>query len=314
MNSSPTAPPSQEMHPTPLPSVAVILSEKSRTGGGAEEKVRNTLQKAEAFVTTTKTLEEFRAAIAKAKSLNVDQVWVGGGDGSVRLAAKELMGSQMPLGILPLGTGNSLAHELGIPIAIEEAMALYLGSPSTLKIDVGLFGDEPFVNVATIGLTTEIAKELKTLKKSVWGRLAYVPAMLRTLRRCSLFAIEVETPAGTMKGRVFQFVAASGRLHGGPFPVTESASIVDGKLSLYAVKFDGPLTVFRYLKAVAFGKHTELNNVWNLESEEATVTLKRPRYFVIDGDRIKSGKITIKIAPSALTVLVPLSTLTNDQK
>ena len=299
--------PTMEPLTSPLghPTVAVILSKKSRTGGSAEDIVRKRLGPAGVFVTSTATIGEFKLAIAKAKELEVDQIWVGGGDGSIRLAAKELLECPIPLGILPLGTGNSLAHELSIPLRLEEAMNLYLGEPKLQKIDVGSFDEEIFVNVATIGLTSEIATEITTLRKGFWGRLVYVPAFFRTLRKCALFHIEVETPDGNLRARVFQFVASSARLHGGPFPVTESASIVDGKLSLYAVKYDGPLTVFRYLRAIAFGKHTELPNVWNLETIEAKVIVRRRRFFVIDGDRMKRRQATICIRPASLTMLVP---------
>lgn len=303
-----------DLSPAPSPSVAAILSGKSRTGAAAEELVRSALGLAGVLIATTSTLPEFRQAIQKARSLGVDQIWVGGGDGSIRLAAKELVNSQIPIGILPLGTGNSLARELEIPLRLEDAMDLYLHDPAQMDIDVGCFGDEFFVNVATIGLTTDIAKELQTLHKGLWGRLAYVPAMFRTLQHCVPFWIEIQTPQGSMKGRVYQFVAASGRLHGGPFPVTEHASIVDGKLSLYAVRADGPLTVLRYLRAVIVGRHTELENVWTIEASEAKVSLRRPRHFVIDGDRVQRRNVTLGIEPSSLRVLVPKSEAPSERK
>lgn len=281
---------------------AVILNAKARSGKKLAGTVKDELgELAEFIVLATKPADQ-KAAIARAKKEGIKDIWIGGGDGSVRAAAGLLVGTDILMSILPLGTGNSLARELGIPMKLEDAIAFHLNDATPRKIDVGLFGQDVFVNVATLGLTTNIMEEVRKSNKGLFGRLVYLPAVAKACNETRSFKIKVETDAGTYEGRALQFVAASTRLHGGPFPVSENAAIDDGKLSIYILTNQEENSLWRYGVALLLRRQTKLPEVWNVEATHAKVTLLANKIFVVDGDPSRASTAEIKIKKQALLV------------
>lgn len=254
------------------------------------------------FIAVTTTLDEFNQTIERAKSAGVNSIYIGGGDGSVRLAAKELVGTKIVMRILPLGTGNSLARELGIPIPVEEAIHFHTFQAQDFAIDVGKFDGNTFVNVATTGLTTQIVRELDPDAKKKLGRLAYLGAVTRALSSTRSFHIEVQSPDGNYKGRAIQFVAASTRYHAGPFPVTQDAAIDSGKLAIYVVTKGNQVALLKYGFGLLTGRHEELPNVWTIDTTQAKLRLHHRRKFILDGDEVNAMDPTIEVVPRALWV------------
>ena len=170
------------------------------------------------------------------------------------------------------------------------------------KIDVGVHNGEIFVNVATLGLTTNIMEEVQKSNKGLFGRLVYLPAVSHACAKTRSFKIKVETDAGTYEGRALQFVAASTRFHGGPFPVSEKASIDDGKLSIYVLTNKRENSLWRYGLALLLRHQTRLPEVWNVEATRAKVTLVAAKLFVVDGDPSRASTAEISIKKQALLV------------
>lgn len=248
--------------------------------------------------------DEMRMLIDQAIKSGIQEIWIGGGDGSVKLAASQLCNTDVVLGILPLGTGNSLARELGIPIPLAEAVDALKNNAQTDAIDVGAFNGEVFVNVATLGMTSHIMDSVSQSPKGRFGRLVYLPAVWRALKLTRPIGVNITTSTGeSYRGRALQFVAASSRLHGGPFAVTETASICDGKLSIYVVQHGDRAALWRYGFALVRGRHTELPEVWACDAESVKIVLNKRAKFVLDGDPVKAqfGEITTKM--QALKVL-----------
>lgn len=254
------------------------------------------------FITLATKVGDQKAAIERALKVGIKHIWVGGGDGSIRAAAALLVNTEAVLSILPLGTGNALAHELGIPIDVEQAIEFHLNEAVIRKIDVGTINGDPFVNVATLGFTTKIMEQVQESNKSMFGRLVYVPSVVKAYSSCHPFHLKVETDEKVFIGRALQFVAASTRLHGGPFPVSKDAAIDDGKLSIYVLEDKSKSSLMRYCVALAMGRQTQLPEVWNVETAHAKVTLDGERKFVVDGDPFKAREAEIGIMPSGLTV------------
>ena len=219
--------------------------------------------------------EDQRLAIERAQREGIKNIWIGGGDGSIRAAAANLVDTGIVLSILPLGTGNSLARELEIPLKLEDAIRFHLEESEARRIDVGVFNDQVFVNVATLGLTTNIMEEVQKSNKGLFGRLVYLPAVWRAVAESRSFSIKVETESGIYEGRALQFVAASTRLHGGPFPVSTDASIEDGKLSIYVLISKEENSLWRYGVGLLLHRQTKLPEVWNVEAHSVR---KRSRF------------------------------------
>jgi diacylglycerol kinase (ATP) len=165
----------------------------------------------------------------------VDLVIAGGGDGTVNAVLEGVLEAGLPLGILPLGTANDLARTLGIPSDPAAAAAVIVAG-GTRRIDVGRVNDKFFLNVASMGLSVEIARRLTGTLKRRWGRYSYPLAALRAVLYSKPFTAEVTTTEGTMiRLQSLQLAVGNGRYYGGGLAVFEAAAIDDQRLDFYSV-------------------------------------------------------------------------------
>lgn len=246
---------------------------------------------------------EFKLALSTAtKGVKDPIVLIGGGDGTLRRAV-QIVKSSVRMGIVPLGTGNALAHELEIPINPEQAIEYAFSKAIERTVDYALFDNQCFVTVATFGLTTQIAKFVRNSPKGLFGRLVYLPALIRAVRFARQYPLSIHTDADKFEGTVIQCVIANTKLHGGPFRVTENAAIDDGKLSIYAVEAASRRELFQYGLSLIRGKQTTLPTVWSSESERATLELSAPRDFVLDGDPVRIRKAVVECVRHGLKLL-----------
>ena len=117
----------------------------------------------------------------------VDLVIIGGGDGTLNAAADALIETGLPLGILPLGTANDLARTLGIPADLVAAGQV-IAAGRTHRIDLGRVNGKHFFNVASLGLSVQVARELDADLKRRWGVLGYAFIVWRAIRGRRPFA------------------------------------------------------------------------------------------------------------------------------
>ena len=109
-----------------------------------------------------------------------------GGDGTVVGVANGLVNSPVPLGILPLGTGNDLARVLGVPLKVDEALDLLVGDHLIIEADALKVGDRYFFSNVSVGITPQVMGETKSAQKKRFGLLAYLWTMIR---RSNLFQL-----------------------------------------------------------------------------------------------------------------------------
>ncbi|HEY9621378.1 MAG TPA: diacylglycerol kinase family protein, partial [Crinalium sp.] len=107
----------------------------------------------------------------------VDRVIIGGGDGSVNAAIAGLLDTHLPLGILPLGTANNLARTLGIPSSLDDACQV-IAQDTLQAIDLGWVNGHYFLNVAGMGISTDINRTVEADFKRRWGVIAYAVTAL----------------------------------------------------------------------------------------------------------------------------------------
>jgi diacylglycerol kinase family enzyme len=122
-------------------------------------------------------------AVARARRSDIDAVVIGGGDGSMRTAASVLAGSSVRLGVLPLGTLNHFAKDLGIPLPLEDAVAV-IATGRTRKVDLAEVNGETFINNSSIGIYPYmvIDRERRMAHHKLAKWMAMVPAFFRMLR------------------------------------------------------------------------------------------------------------------------------------
>jgi len=161
----------------------------------------------------------------------IDCVIIGGGDGTLNAAAPALVKTGLPLGILPLGTANDLARTLEIP-SDPIAAAQVIAAGHTRTVDLGEVNGRLFWNVASIGLSADLAREITSETKKRWGKLGYGIAAIRLLVRMRPFTADITHDGVTERVKTVQIAVGNGRHYGGGMIVQASADLDDGLLHL----------------------------------------------------------------------------------
>jgi len=247
--------------------------------------------------------EDLSPLIAK-HGKQVDMIVVGGGDGTLSAAASGVMQVKRPLGILPTGTANDLARTLGIPEDIEQAIRV-IGETHTHLIDVGSVNGEMFFNVASIGLSAELAQELTPDLKRRFGKLGYAVAALRVLVRARPFRARIIAADRAVRSLTLQVAVGNGRFYGGGNIVTQTAAIDDGCLDLYSLEFLHAWRLVLLLRAFRRGEHTARREVRDLRGQAFEVHTRRPRPVNADGEIVTHTPAVFQVLPKAIEIIVP---------
>jgi YegS/Rv2252/BmrU family lipid kinase len=234
----------------------------------------------------------------------VDCVVICGGDGSLCRAAPGFIATGTTLGILPMGTANDLARTLGIPDDLEAA-ADVIRAGNRRRIDVGSVNGKPFFNVASIGLSTELAQQLSPDLKRRWGRLGYALAALRALTRARRFAVSITENGTTKRTHTMQVAVGNGRFYGGGSVVAERATIDDGHLDLYSLEMRTVWKLLFMVKSFRSGELKTWSEVRTARGTEVEIRTRRPRKVNADGELISETPAIFRVHPGAVEVLAP---------
>jgi diacylglycerol kinase (ATP) len=246
---------------------------------------------------------QMRPKVELALREGIPLIVVGGGDGTMSAVAAAFKGSNSTMGVLPLGTGNAFARDLGIPPDIDGACKVLIeGMPRF--IDLGIAGGKHFVNVATVGLTTRIAEELDDRAKRLLGRWVYALAIARAVATLKPFRATLTKPDGVETFDTMQIVFGSGRFHAGPFPVTPDAEITDRMLHGYALKGTNKATLLKYAFSLWGGRHVKMVEVEQFSLKSALLETTPRKHVVIDGEIGQRTPIEVSIDPGAVRVMV----------
>ena len=234
-----------------------------------------------------------------------DLLFVWGGDGTVQRSIDAMGGSETPLAILPAGTANLLATNLGIPQDIEQAVRIGLYG-ARRKLDVGRFNGERFAVMAGAGFDAAMIRQADGTLKDRFGRAAYVWTGSQNLR-VKPFKAKIE-----VDGAPWYTGAAScilfgnvGRLFGG-VEVFHDARPDDGRLELGVVNADGVTDWMRAIARTAVGQSERSPLVQATTAKRIKVKLNRKVIYEIDGgDREKVRSFTVKVQPAAITFCLP---------
>jgi YegS/Rv2252/BmrU family lipid kinase len=234
-----------------------------------------------------------------------DAIVVAGGDGTVNAAADALIEARKPVGLLPIGTANDLALTLGIPADPEEAAAV-ITAGDTRRIDVGRVNGIPFVNVASIGLSVEIAERQDAERKQQWRALSYLLTTIEVLGEAERFRAEIDCDGECVTLETFQIAVGNGVFYGGGMKIAEDAEIDDGLLDLYAIKAETVLELMALAPALRAGRHLEREDVVSLRGRTVRVTTGRSLPVNTDGEVTTETPAEFTVDRTALTVFAPM--------
>jgi diacylglycerol kinase (ATP) len=233
---------------------------------------------------------------------------LGGGDGSVSSVVDFLAHHEVILGLLPLGTANDFARTLEIPADIEKACETIAGG-RVVDVDLGLAGDNYYVNVASVGLSVGVTQALSPQLKRRIGALAYPTAAIRAFLSHEPFSAKLTFPDGDHEpveyGRLLQVAIGNGRFYGGGMVVAPQSGIDDRSLDLYAIELGRHRDLIgaaRYLKS---GDFIRSESVSHYRTEQVRLETEPELPVNIDGEVVTRTPQDFSVAHNALKVLVP---------
>ncbi|MGI6855268.1 lipid kinase [Mesorhizobium sp. 1B3] len=254
-------------------------------------------------VETFEALPEIARDIVRLRHM-ADLVIVCGGDGSVSSAALAAMESGLPLGIIPMGTANDLARTLEIPMDLVGAADVIIRG-ETRPVDVGMVNGHAFFNVASIGLSSDLAQSLDPELKKRFGRLGYALAAMKILTRASHFSAKITEKGRTIDVETYQIAVGNGRHYGGGNVVEESAEIDDGHLDLYSLEMKNLWKLALMLRSFRSGTHGAWSEVRTARCVEFDIATKKPMPVNTDGEIVTSTPAHFKVHPKAISIFAP---------
>lgn len=236
-----------------------------------------------------------------------DCVVAVGGDGTVAAVAHVLAGSDTPLGIVPAGTGNMVARELGIPIDAKAAIALIAGQHRLRKIDAMTIAGHTYLLNAGVGINAEVIDRTTRLGKSLFGRSAYVgTAVWRVLQaKAQRLEITIDGDTGTYEATDV-LISNCGTLARGLHPNSADIHADDGQVDVCITCMKMPLEYpWYYALKILFPRRVNRITHERVARKSVIVRSNVPLTVQADGDIIGTTPIQVDVKPNALSVIVP---------
>ncbi len=293
---------------TPVSQPRRILAVYNPAAGGERrarfERVIGEIRKLGGEVTIVETTAPGHAEqIARdTVAADFDIIAAAGGDGTVNEIINGLSGRDIPLGLIPLGTANVLADEIGLGRDIHK-VARALVSGTIKPIRVGRANGRRFTMMAGAGFDANVVDRVSLRLKKLIGPLAYVwqsavQASTDRFESCDV----------TIDGRAYKtvsVVACNGRRYGGPFVAAPNASLGDDSFQVLLMNGRGWLSVLRYGLGLMLGRLTQLSDVQLIAGRDVTVHGHAGQPVQADGDIVAHLPLSVTIDPMPVRLVHP---------
>ena len=232
-----------------------------------------------------------------------ETIVAAGGDGTVNEVVNGIAQSKARLGILPIGTMNVFAHEIGLPLnQVQKCWDVILDGRSR-TIDLASANNRFFVQLAGVGLDAQALKETDRQMRRSIGPLSYVLSAAEIIGRPApnLF---VSAPDRLPSTASFVLVG-NGKHYGGPVPVFRDARNDDGLLDVLIFKNLGYLDIVRYLHEILLGTYSDKGDIEYFQTRSVRIMSDQKVPVEIDGEAALETPIHFEIAGNPLEVIVP---------
>jgi YegS/Rv2252/BmrU family lipid kinase len=290
---------------------ALVVNVHSRSGSRAYGRALDLLREAGVPVASTYPLSDpsrLPETVAAAVDAGHDLIILGGGDGTVSSVVDVLAHREVPLGLIPLGTANDFARTLHVPTDLEQACRTIAGG-HVVDIDLGLVGNNYYVNRASIGIGARVAQEMSpTLKRRV-GALAYPVATVKAFLRHSPFAATLTFPDGDHDSQEYedllQISVANGRYFGGGQLAAADSGIDDSMLDVSVIRHGSVWDLLAVARDLKSGHTTNTKHVSHFRTKRVDVRTDPALAVNVDGELVASTPQNFSVARNALHVVVP---------
>lgn len=235
------------------------------------------------------------------KTVNPDRVVGVGGDGTIKLLAQLLYHTPMPLGIIPAGSANGMAKELGIPADVETALDIIVNGAvhpiDAIKID----DKEISIHLSDLGLNAMLVKQFeKSKSRGMWG---YGKAVFHMLWQKQKMYVTIQTDTQKEKRKAYMVAIANASKYGTGATINPDGKIDDGVFEIVVVR---KLNLLELAKAIFTEKEFDPEKIEIFKAQHATLTTISKAYFQVDGEyRGRVKEVKAEIQKGCLNLLLP---------
>lgn len=276
------------------------------------EKTKATLAKAQEDGRWTYDLyettgeEDLQKVVRDALEKDYDVVLAGGGDGTVSGVADGLGGTDVPLGILPLGTVNAFATEFGIPDSVEGALEVLLGEHQVKTIDAIAAEGRYYLLHCSFGLIAASLADVDRSEKNKYGWLAYLAAGIRKLLGIEPVEVALVIDGQEQKCKAVEVIL----LNSDQIGIVDqhlgvNINIDDGVMDLYAIRSKNLWDFIKILFFRMLGKPEKAPHMryWPVH-ESVRISTDQPKSYQADGDVVGETPVTLEVAKGAMKVIM----------
>lgn len=287
----------------PLAKTCVILNPSARGERAARSAERVRTLCADAFFCATVRAGDAEQLARRAVAEGYEQIVAAGGDGTIHEVVNGIAGADVALGLLPMGTMNVFANELGLPASDLGRCWEIIRTAHSRLIDLPMANGKHFVQLAGVGLDAQVVKETSLTLKRSFGPLSYlISAAQIASRRPPRLLIESEE-ARTEEGSFV--LVGNGRLYGGPFPFFKRAVLDDGLLDVLVFKQIGYLDLLKCLQNVIFTSGITTREVEYFQTRRLRVSSAEEVPVELDGELADGCPVEFTAGARRLRVLAP---------
>jgi len=258
------------------------------------------------IVVVPKPSEEMNEIVSQAIVNGVDLFIAAGGDGTISMAGNALIESNIPLGIIPLGTGNLLAQELKIPINLKKSLELITaGGYDVIDMDTFTLDGRNFILNASVGLTPRVMERTQAKEKQQWGVIAYLISFIQQILGLKLHQFDVDYDHHKEHYKASEILITNSRATGvEPLKWSDDVFVNDGYLDMLIIRaaniFDLlGLIISIFVRRQKYNpviKYIQFKDYCNIES-------KTPIRTQADGDPVGQTPVNIRVKPGSLKVI-----------
>ncbi|PAX08499.1 diacylglycerol/lipid kinase family protein [Sphingomonas lenta] len=241
--------------------------------------------------------------VARALEKKPDLLILGGGDGTISGLVDQMVGHNVMLGVLPLGTANSFARTLGIPLDIDGAIDV-IRQGHARRIDLGMIDKDYYANCAAMGISPQIAETVPHDLKKYFGRVGYLGWAAWQFTRFKPFTLIVEKGDHKERLRVVEVRIANGPYHGGT-ELVDSAEVDSGEIVVQAVMGHVKRRLVKNWFASVIRHKSRHEDVREFRGKSLRIDTEPRLPISIDGEVLAHTPVTAHIAAGIIEVMAP---------
>jgi diacylglycerol kinase (ATP) len=251
--------------------------------------------------------EDVASVVRGAIASGVERVFAAGGDGTVSAVVDALVRTDVPLGIIPAGTTNVLAQELGIPLNVDKACRLLAGKTSIRSIDALQLGQQHFVLSVGTGLDAQAIEGTSREGKRRFGPLAYVWSVLKTVAGVQPHTFTIVADGQKLRVRAADVLLANVSTLVRPFRWGPHITPDDGRIDICVMKAKNILDILGVARDIVIpeGPQRERNLIYWYAHHSVLVFAEEPLLVQGDGELLGKMPLEVLLVPGAVRILVP---------